>query len=346
MPSYSVELTNFVSQFTEFKEMKEQKLKEAKEILKALGLPPQQYNDRSGWVLLALANIKPEDSWKEAKAPLLPTVSIMEFIRTEYGKDYKPNSRETIRRQTLHQFEQARIVDRNRDLPSRATNSKDNNYSLNQVIIDILHNYPNGNWKELIQQFLIHVPSLQELYERALAKDRIPIKLLDGTQISLSPGEHNQLHADIVHEFCPRFVGDMGKILYIGDTASSRNEGGKLMVLDSEYLKKLGVPPMSHDKLPDVVVYDENRKWLFLIEAVTSHGPVSPKRWLELEAALSSCTVGKVYVTAFPTRTEFRKNAANIAWETEVWIADNPDHMIHFNGDRFLGPHDKKTELS
>ncbi|MBC8655125.1 restriction endonuclease, partial [Providencia vermicola] len=104
--------------------MKEQKLKEAKEILKALGLPPQQYNDRSGWVLLALANIKPEDSWKEAKAPLLPTVSIMEFIRTEYGKDYKPNSRETIRRQTLHQFEQARIVDRNRDLPSRATNSK------------------------------------------------------------------------------------------------------------------------------------------------------------------------------------------------------------------------------
>ncbi|WP_283240947.1 BsuBI/PstI family type II restriction endonuclease, partial [Vibrio parahaemolyticus] len=104
--------------------------------------------------------------------------------------------------------------------------------------------------------------------------------------------------------------------------------------------------PMSHDKLPDVVVYDEKRQWLFLIEAVTSHGPVSPKRWLELEKALNGCSVGRVYVTAFPHRVEFRKNAADIAWETEVWIADNPDHMIHFNGDRFLGPHNNKPEIS
>ncbi|MFS2517149.1 MULTISPECIES: BsuBI/PstI family type II restriction endonuclease [Parabacteroides] len=29
---------------------------------------------------------------------------------------------------------------------------------------------------------------------------------------------------------------------------------------------------------------------------------------------------------------------ADIAWETEVWIAENPGHMIHFNGDRFIGP--------
>ena len=113
------------------------------------------------------------------------------------------------------------------------------------------------------------------------------------------------------------------------------------MFLQADYLESLGVPPMSHDKLPDVVVYDEERKWLFLIEAVTSHGPVSPKRWVELEEAFKDCNVGLVYVTAFPDRAEFRKNAADIAWETEVWIADNPDHMIHFNGDRFLGPHEK-----
>jgi adenine-specific DNA-methyltransferase len=147
------------------------------------------------------------------------------------------------------------------------------------------------------------------------------------------------LHADVIYEFCPRFIGEGGRVLYIGDTASSRNEGGKLMHLESDYLLSLGVSPMSHDKLPDVVVYDEKRKWLFLIEAVTSHGPVSPKRWNELEEALKDCIVGKVYITAFPHQNEFRKNAADIAWETEVWIADNPDHMIHFNGDRFLGPH-------
>ena len=325
----------------EFTEQQKEKLEQAKSLLTALGLPKAQCNDRSAWVFLALADVKPADEWSSASAPLLPTVTIMEFIRNEYGMDYKPNSRETIRRQTLHQFEQARIVDRNRDDPTRATNSKDNNYSLNQPILDILVEYPDGGWLAKVQEYKDAVPELTAQYERALDKNKIPISLPNGETIKLSPGKHNQLHADIVHEFCSRFVGAGGRLLYIGDTASSRKEGGKLMYLEADYLESLGVPPMSHDKLPDVVVYDEDREWLFLIEAVTSHGPVSPKRWLELEQAFKDCKVGLVYVTAFPDRAEFRKNTADIAWETEVWIADNPDHMIHFNGDRFLGPHEK-----
>lgn len=322
-------------------EQRQEKLDQAKALLKALMLPVGQTNDRSGWVLLALASVKPTDDWSAASAPLLTTANMMAFIREEYGMDYKPNSRETIRRQTLHQFEQARMIDRNRDDPARATNSRDNNYSLNQELLDILAVYPNGNWEEKVQDFKGVVGDLTAQYERKLDLQKIPITLPNGDVIKLSPGKHNQLHADIVHEFCSRFVGADGRLLYIGDTASSRNEGGKLMLLDTNYLESLGVPPMSHDKLPDVVVYDEGRKWLFLIEAVTSHGPVSPKRWVELEKAFKDCKVGLVYVTAFPNRAEFRRNAADVAWETEVWIADNPDHMIHFNGDRFLGPHDK-----
>lgn len=327
----------------EFTEQQKEKLQQAKALLTALGLPKAQCNDRSGWVFLALANIKPADNWNNASVPLLPTVSIMEFIRSEYGMDYKANSRETIRRQTLHQFEQARIIDRNRDDPARPTNSKYNNYSLNQPILDILAVYPDGDWKIMVQAYKDAVTELTAQYERQLERQKIPITLPNGDTIKLSPGKHNQLHADIVHEFCSRFVGHGGRLLYIGDTASSRNEGGKLMLLEADYLKSLGVPPMSHDKLPDVVVYDEVRKWLFLIEAVTSHGPVSPKRWIELEDAFKDCTVGLVYVTAFPDQAEFRKNAADIAWETEVWIADNPDHMIHYNGDRFLGPHEENS---
>ncbi|MCU7907170.1 MAG: restriction endonuclease [Candidatus Thiodiazotropha sp. (ex Epidulcina cf. delphinae)] len=319
---------------------KEQKLEEARNLLRALGLPERQCNKRSAWVFPALADIRPQDDWKNAQAPRLPTVDIMQFIREHYGQDYKPNSRETIRRQTLHQFEQARIIDRNRDDPSRATNSKDNNYSLNQPIIEILKKYPNGVWRQRIKEYREDLHNLQELYQRKLDMEKIPVRLPNGREIKLSPGKHNLLHADIVHEFCPRFIGESGLVLYIGDTASSRNEGGKLLVLEAAQLEALGVLPMSHDKLPDVVVYDEKRKWLFLIEAVTSHGPVSPKRWIELEKALETCKVGRVYVTAFPNAAEFRKHAADIAWETEVWIAENPDHMIHFNGDRFLGPHE------
>jgi len=322
------------------KKQREKKLKQSKEILKALGMPKAQYNDRSGWVFLALSDIRPESSWGNAKPPLLPTVEIMQFIREYYRQDYKPNSRETIRRQTLHQFEQARIVDRNRDDPSRPTNSKDNNYSLNESILAVLREYPAGEWMRKVEEYKQNLTALKALYAKTLDKEKIPITLPDGKEISLSPGKHNQLHADIVHEFCSRFIGEGGRLLYIGDTASSRNEGGKLMILESEFLESIGVPPMSHDKLPDVMVFDEKRNWLFLIEAVTSHGPVSPKRWVELEEALATCKVGRVYVTAFPSRAEFRKNAADIAWETEVWIADNPDHMIHFNGERFLGPHE------
>lgn len=317
---------------------KDQKLEQAKFLLKELGLPSPQHNDRSGWVFLALSNIRPNDKWSSAKAPLLPTVEIMKFMRDHYGKDYKPNSRETIRRQTLHQFEQARIVNRNRDNPARATNSKDNNYSLNQPILDILYEYPNGEWQTKIFKFKKQFGDLKSNYARILNKQKIPIKLPNKVKLLLSPGKHNQLHADIIHEFCSRFIGDGGKVLYIGDTASSRNEGGKLAFVDSAFLRNIGVPPMSHEKLPDIVVFDKKREWLFLIEAVTSHGPISPKRWTELEKILSSCLVKRVYVTAFPSKNEFRKNSSNIAWETEVWIAENPDHMIHFNGDRFLGP--------
>ena len=130
------------------KQQQQSKLNEAKALLTALGLPKSQCNNRSGWVFLALANVKPADNWNTATASLLPTVRIMEFIRAEYSMDYKPNSRETIRRHTLHQFEQACVVDRNRDNPARPTNSKDNNYSLNQPILDILSLYPNGVWQE------------------------------------------------------------------------------------------------------------------------------------------------------------------------------------------------------
>ncbi|MFY4862828.1 BsuBI/PstI family type II restriction endonuclease [Aliarcobacter butzleri] len=316
-----------------------EKLKAAEKILKKLQLPKAQQNERSQRVLLALANIKPDQNWVDASAPLLTTHEIRTFIEKEYNFTYAVNSRESIRKETLHQFEQAGLVERNRDDLTRATNSSKNNYSLNKEVIDILTLYPNEKWELKAKDFINNVGSLLEQYAKKIDKIKIPIKLSDGKEIKLSPGKHNQLHADIVNEFCSRFIRGEGIVLYIGDTASSRKEGGKFMHLEHEYLLSLGVPPMAHDKLPDVVVYDTKNKWLFLIEAVTSRGPVSPKRWIELEETLKDCKVGRVYVTAFPNEKLFRKFAADIAWETEVWLANNPDHMIHFNGDRFLGPH-------
>ena len=213
----------------------EEKLNDAKKILRALGLPDKQCNDRSSWVFLALANIKPCDNWEQAASPLLPTYLIMDFIRQYYGKDYKPNSRETVRRQTLHQFEQAMIVTRNRDNPLRATNSKDNNYSLNGQILEIVKNFPNRNWENLVTQWLTNVHKLRDIYKKNLDSTKIPVYMPQSETILLSPGKHNELHALIIHEFCSRFVGADGDILYLGDTASSRDgEGGKYLIYKEE----------------------------------------------------------------------------------------------------------------
>ena len=96
------------------------------------------------------------------------------------------------------------------------------------------------------------------------------------------------------------------------------------------------IPITKHDKLPDVVLYDSQKNHLFLIEAVTTHGPLSPKRQIELEDTLRYCKAKRIYISAFPDFREFKRHIDNIAWETEVWIENNPDHMIHFNGPKFF----------
>jgi adenine-specific DNA-methyltransferase len=308
------------------------KIEEATEILAALGLPRGQRNDRSALTLLALAGLGPEGSWAEIERPLLRIWDIMGFMREAYGKDDAANSRETIRRQTIHQFEQARIVDRNPDDPSRPTNSGKNAYRLTDEAAGVFRAYGSPGFDQAVTAFIGQFGTLSAAYERARATLRIPLRLPDGSKVHLSPGEHNALQAAIIEEFGPRFAPG-AKVLYVGDTAK------KHVIYDQRQLARVGVPITEHDKLPDVVLFDPKKKWLFLIEAATSHGPVSPKRHRELEAFLGGCKAERVYVTAFLTVSTFRKYAADIAWETEVWIAATPDHMIHFNGPKFLGPY-------
>lgn len=255
----------------------------------------------------------------------------MGFMRERYGKDYAANSRETIRRQTIHQFEQARIVNRNPDDPSRPTNSGKTVYQLTDEVLPLLKAYKTPAFGKELKSFIKQFSSLQDVYRRSREGLRVPLTLPDGSVEFLSPGEHNVLQVAIVEELGPRFAPD-AVVLYVGDTAL------KHVVFVAEELKKIGVPITEHDKLPDVVLYRPDKNWLYLIEAVTSHGPVSPKRHQELEKMLAHSKADRVYITAFLTVPEFRKYAADIAWETEVWIADNPDHMIHFNGPKFLGP--------
>ncbi len=305
---------------------------DAKEILKSLGLPKQQQNERSCLTLLALAGLSEDDPWSATSRPLLRVWDIMGWMKEKYGKKYAANSRETIRRQTIHQFEQARLINRNPDDPSRPTNSGETRYQLTKDAADVLRTFDTRAFSKKCERFLERHGSLTEAYERARNLLKVPVTLPDGSKVELSPGVHNELQRLIVEEFAPRFAQG-SVVLYLGDTAQKR------LLVATDMLNGLNIPEMNHDKLPDVVLYNEQREWLFLIEAVTTHGPVSPKRHAELEAMLKDCPARRVYVTAFMDFSGFKKYASAIVWESEVWIAEFPDHMIHFNGDKFLGPY-------
>lgn len=316
------------------------KIDQAQKLLKAFGLPVAQQNERACLTLLALAHLKPLDDWDSVTNKLYRTVDLMTFMAECYGKEYKPNTRETIRRQTLHQFMQHGLVTKNRDDLFRPTNSGQTNYSLNDEVIEILKKIPDGDWQIDAEAHAVKAKSLLKAHKKRVAKTQVLVNLpYMAEPLRLSAGAHNQLQADIIHRFLPQFAGEDTRLLYVGDTASIDGTGGKFAYLNSIWFGKLGIPELAKDKLPDIVAYDPEKKWLYLIEAVTSHGPISEKRWQELQAMLASTNLGCVYVTAFPDRATFRKYSADVAWETEVWLANEPEHMIHFNGDRFLGPH-------
>lgn len=306
------------------------KIEDAKEILIALGLPKKQQNDRSARTLLALANIKKHSSWKDATNHPKIIHEIIEYISKNYDFEYAENSRETIRRQTIHQFEQGGIVLRNADDPSRPTNSPLTNYSLTKEVLKVIKAFNSKRWEEEVSNFLENVGMLSDKYNKRRKAHRIPIVIRD-KEFKLSPGKHNKLQKSIYDKFGPIFApGSI--LLYMGDTAK------KHLWIDTKYLEKLNIDITSHDKLPDVVLYYKEKNWLYLIEAVTSHGPVTPKRRIEIEKMLENTNVKRIYVSAFLDFKTFLEHAKDIAWETEIWIAERPNHMIHYNGDKFLKP--------
>lgn len=307
------------------------KIQEAQDVLKTLAVPKAQQNEMAALTLLALAQLAEETPWWQAQPVSLRIHDILGAIKTRYGRDYAENTRETIRRQVLHQFEQAGLVERNPDDPSLRTNSPRTHYALSLATTAALRTYGSAAWSEAASRFLEEQRSLIEIYRKEREQLRIPLRLADGAEYRLSPGPHNRLQVAIIEEYGPRFAPG-ARVLYVGDAAH------KTLHLDEQAFADIGIPLTSHDKLPDVVLLDEERNWLYMIEAVATHGPISAKRRLELEQMAADCRSSLIFVTAFPDFSAFKEFVTDIAWESEVWIADNPSHLIHFNGDRFQGP--------
>lgn len=309
-----------------------ERVEDARIILETLGMDAERSNERSALVLLALLALSPTEAWDQASAPLLGTRAIMDFIRDEYGKDYAPNTRETVRRFTLHQFSDAHLIIQNSDQPTRPINSPKWNYQITSEALNLIRTYGTHEWDDLLGAYLDELPGLKEQYASERAMARLPVILPSGANFSLSPGGQNNLLKSMIEDFCPRFTPG-GAVLYVGDASD------KWALFEKEAFQDLGITIDQHGKMPDLVVYMRDRNWLVLLEAASSHGPVDSKRQRELASLFSESSAGLVYVSCFPNRTEFRKYVDKIAWESEVWCADHPTHMIHYNGERFLGPY-------
>ncbi len=256
----------------------------------------------------------------------------MDWVRTNYGMDYAPNTRETVRRQTVHQFLDAGLILYNPDNPERPVNSPKAVYQLTPSALNLIRSVGSTTFENNLIAYTAAQPGLSVHYARERDLHRIAVNLPDGQELAFSPGAHSELIRQIIVEFAERFAPG-SSLLYAGDT------GEKMGLFDCNALAALGVILDGHGKMPDVVLHDHARDWLILAEAVTSHGPVDGKRFDELKALFHGSRIGLVFVTAFPDRQTMARYLPLIAWETEVWTADAPSHLIHFNGDRFLGPH-------
>ncbi|MDR2512126.1 MAG: hypothetical protein LBC89_06720 [Bacteroidales bacterium] len=311
-------------------------INEALDILESVGIPFNSKSERGlermALSFLAVANVTKD--WKKAKSTEddvhLKTREIIQIINQNFEENISSGSYDDIRRKDLKLLVLADLIVNTGVNKGSATNDPTRGYGLHPDFKNLVVTYKTAAWEKSLKAFNKNRSLLSEVLARKRNLDKIPVKLPNGKPLELSLGEHNVLQKAITEEFLPRFGSDC-EVFYIGDTSN------KILHIEEVELKKLNFFELSHDELPDIIAYSKKNNWLYLIEAVHSSGPMSETRILELKKMLKNCTAELIFVTGFLTRAEFRKWILDIAWETEVWIADNPDHLVHFNGHKFLG---------
>jgi len=232
----------------------------------------------------------------------------------------------------MHQFCDGGIALYNPDDPARPVNSPKAVYQISPEALSLVRAFGSRQWAGALALFRKQRQSLVAKYRAERDLKHVPLKVPAGNEVKLSPGGHSELIRQIVEVFGPCYAPG-GTLLYAGDT------GDKFGYVNEEAFAKLGVSLDSHGKMPDVVILYTEKNWLLLCEAVTSHGPVNSKRHDELKRLFKGSSAGLVFVTAFPSKAVMSRYLADISWETEVWCAEAPTHLIHFNGARFLGPY-------
>jgi type II restriction enzyme len=322
----------------------ETKKEQALNIIKSIGIPVREMTprrrERLGLALLAVAHLQPETPWSQALSYLeqgpkpMTTREIIRFWNLHYGEKIADSSYDDVRRKDLIYLVESGLVEKSAADSTADTNDGMREYAMSQNGLRLLRAYGTDQWEVALLNFRDQMGVLTDRLSKAREFKMVPITLPNGEIIKLSPGPHNRIQKAVVEQFLPRFAHQSIELLYLGDTEQ------KILCIDNQRLKQLGLSKLDRTMLPDILAYEAERNWLFIIEAVHSSNPINPLRHLQLRKLTQDSKAGIIYVSAFENMKAFAKFSKEISWETEVWVADNPDHMIHFDGERFLGPYE------
>jgi len=323
--------------FNQKTEQVQELINTALHILDSFGIPMDSTArrlERMAISFLACGNVKTLSDFKNIKDLnddySLKTRDVINYVNKNFNENISSGSYDDIRRKDLKLLTVAEVV--LRSSPNAATNDSTRGYAINPFYAVLVKEFGTKGWEQKVRDKLKGIEPLNQKLKRERELKKVEVTLPSGGKIQFSGGEHNDLQKAIIEDFLPRY-GFGAEVLYVGDTSD------KYLHLEEKKLEELNFFQISHEELPDIVAYSKGKNWLYLIEAVHSSGPISEIRLLQLQKLTEKCTADVVYVTTFLNRPKFRQFMAEIAWETEVWIADNPDHMVHFNGDKFLGPY-------
>ena len=310
-----------------------------------MGIPLEGLTGRSkekiAMALLAAGDIKSSSDWSKVKSTnsgySVTTKQCIEFYNSYLDEDMSLGSYDYVLRDGLRKLIIGGIVDRSK--PQANISDATRGYRVSTEYAKIIKKFGEKDWEKLVESFNKTHKTYRERIEQKRDLPKIPVVLPDGRTFELTDGEHNMIQQQIITEFLPRH-GHGAMLLYCGD---ADNKYG--IIYEKEKLESLGIKDIAQNKLPDIIAYSEKEDWIFLIEAYHTSNPITPERKYELEIMLGDAARKCCFVTAFENQAAYRSCPEDLAWETEVWVATQPDHMIHLNGSRFQGPYERSNKV-
>jgi hypothetical protein len=300
-------------------------LDEIKALLAALNLPAQFITDQTAICILTLADRSPRSGLLPEHVCLSDGArihDILNFARTNLGRQVAENTRESYRKSSLRPLMNAGFVVRHQ----LSTNDPNTYYRLHASFARLLSTTDPAERDRLVERLRLPESVPRRRSRRVVPGQVVTVRLNENTTYELSPGEHNALERAVVESFATAFLVQP-EVVCLGDAAV---RGG---YQNRPLMRRLNLPIDVAATLPDAILYCPVEQHLVIVEAVTSVGAIDAARMAQFQQLVSDAAplVRRIsFVTAFPSRTTLRRFVESIAWGSNVWIESELGNLIHF----------------